>query len=305
MTSIKKKTGVAIAASIALVGSALFAMPANAATATLTINTAAPATAGTSVATAIALPVPADNSVDAADALKIALTNVATNSNVVVSATNAKVLTSLTNAKSDSGSASLTVSTGAGTTADIFVFTTTTATGSVTVTANNVTTTYYVKGTAGSAYNLFVNAPATVNIGGTADLTATVTDVFGNDVTNATISAVVIRGTVTAFSYDSIDKRYEATVTVPATAGTTVISHTITASAVTGLAKPVTEVISTVVAADLAGQVATLQAELNALKAELEASKALVASTTKQYNDLAVRWNRKLPGTKWDVALIK
>ena len=83
------------------------------------------------------------------------------------------------------------------------------------------------------------------------------------------------------------------------------ISHTITASAVAGLAKPTTEVISTVVAADLAAQVATLQAQLDALKVELDATKAIVASTTKQYNDLAVRWNRKLPGTKWDVALIK
>lgn len=304
MTSIKKPL-IAIASAVALVGAVFIAVPANAATATLTVNNAAPATAGTSSATAIALPVPADNSVDAADALKIALTNVATNSNVVVTATNAKVLTSLTNAKSDSGSASVTVSTGTGTTADIFVFTTTTSTGSVTVTANNVTTTYFVKGTAGSAYNLSVNAPATVNIGGTGDLTATVTDVFGNEVTNATISAVIIRGTITAFAYDSTDKRYEATVTAPSTTGTTVVSHTITASAVVGLAKPVTEVISTITVADLAGQVAALQAEINALKAELAASKELVASTAKQYNDLAVRWNRKLPGTKWDVALIK
>lgn len=304
MTSIKKPL-IAIASAVALVGAVFVAAPANAATATLTVNNAAPATAGTSSATAIALPVPADNSVDAADALKIALTNVASNSNVVVTATNARVLTSLTNAKSDSGSTSVTVSTGTGTTADIFVFTTTTATGSVTVTANNATTTYFVKGTAGSAYNLSVSAPATVNIGGTADLTATVTDVFGNEVTNATISAVIIRGTVTSFSYDSTDKRYEATVTAPSTAGTTVISHTITASAVAGLPKPATEVISTITVANLAGQVAALQAEINALKAELAASKDLVTSTTKQYNDLAVRWNRKLPGTRWDVTLIK
>ena len=304
MTSIKKPL-IAIASAVALVGAVFVAAPANAATATLTVNASAPATAGTSTATAIALPVPADNSVDAADVLKIALTNVATNSNVVVAATNAKVLTSLTNAKSDSGSNSLTVSTGTGTTVDLFVFTTTTATGSVTVTANNATTTYYVKGTAGSAYNLSVNAPSTVNIGGTGDLTATVTDVFGNEVTNATISAVVIRGTVTTLTYDSTDKRYEATVTVPATAGTTVISHTITASAVAGLPKPVTEIISTITVADLAGRVAALQAEVDALKAELVASNELVASTTKKYNDLAVRWNRKLPGTKWDVTLIK
>lgn len=304
MTSTKKPL-IAIASAVALVGTALFAIPANAATATLTVNNAAPATSGASTATAIVLPVPADNSVDLTDALKIALTNVATASNVVVSATNAKVLTSLTNAKADTGTSSLTISTGTGTTADVFVYTTSTANGSVTVTANNVTTTYFVKGSAGPAYKLSVSAPATVSTSGSAPLTATVVDAFGNAVTNATISATVIRGTVTAFSYDSVDARYEATVTAPATAGNTVISHTITASAVTGLGTPVTEVISTIVVADLAGQVAALQAELTALKAELEATKLLAEDNKKKYNSLAVRWNKKLPGTKWDVALIK
>lgn len=308
MTSIKKPF-IAIASAVALLGTVLLAVPANAATLTLTVSGSAPATAGTSAATAIVLPVPADNSVDAADALKIAVTGAATGSNVVVSATNAKLVTKVTSGsdvvKSDAGSTSLTVATGTGTTADVFVYTTTTTGGSVTVTANNVTTTYFVKGSAGAAYNLAVSVPATVNIGGTAELTATVKDVFGNEVTNATISATVIRGSVTAFSYDATDKRYESTLTAPATAGTTVIAHTISASAVAGLAKPVTEVISNVSVADLAGQVAALQAELNALKAELEAAKATIAGTTKQYNDLAVRWNRKLPGTKWDVALIK
>lgn len=303
MTS-NKKPLLAIASAVALIGTAILAIPANAATATLTVNNAAPATAGTSVATAIVLPVPSDNSVDAADALKIALTNVATGSNVVVSATNAKVLTSLTNAKAETGTSSVTVSTGTGTTADVFVYTTTTANGSVTVTANNVTTTYFVKGTAGPAYKLSVAAPATINIGGTAPLTATVVDAFGNAVTNATISAVVIRGTVTAFAYDTTDARYEATVTAPATAGNTVIAHSITASAVVGLGSPVTEVISTVVAADLAGQVAALQAELDALKAELAAVKLVADDNKKKYNALAKRWNKKIPGTKWDVKLI-
>lgn len=315
MTSFKKPL-IAIASALALVGSVIIAAPANAANATLTVNAAAPATAGTSSATSIALPVPADNSVDAVDALKIALTNVATGSNVVVSATNARVVTALTSGsaivKADAGSASATIATGTGSTAEVFVYTTTTSTGSVTVTANNVTTTYFVKGTAGPAYNLSVVAPATANIGGTAELTATVTDVFGNEVTNATISATIIRGSVTAFAYDATDKRYESTLTAPATAGTTVVSHTISASAVAGLAKPLAEVISTIAVADLAGQVASLNAEVAALKAELAAVKAELATASASavankdaYNKLAKRWNKKLPGTKWDVRLIK
>lgn len=315
MTSIKKPL-IAIASAVALLGSVILAAPANAATLTLTVNSAAPATAGTSSATAIALQVPSDNSVDVSDALKIALSNVVTGSNVVVTASNAKIVSAVTSGsdvvKADAGSTSSTIATGTGTTAEFFVFTTTTATGTVTVSANNVTTTYFVKGTAGSAYNLSVTAPGTANIGGTADLTATVTDVFGNAVTNATISATVIRGSVTAFAYDATDKRYESTLTAPATAGTTVIAHTISASAVAGLAKPVTEVISTVTVADLAGQVTALNAEVAALKAELAAVKAELATASASatanknaYNKLALRWNKKLPGTKWDVALIK
>jgi hypothetical protein len=301
MTSLKKPL-IAIASALALVGSAILAVPANAATTTLTVAGSAPATAGTSVATAISLPVPADNSVDSADALRIAVTNAATGSNVVVSATNARLVTALTTGsatvKADAGTSSVTVATGTGTTADVFVYTTTTATGTVTVTADNVTTTYFVKGTAGSAYNLAVVAPTTANIGGTAELTATVTDVFGNAVTNATISSTVIRGTVGSFSYDATDKRYEATLTAPATAGTTVIANTISASAVAGLAKPNTEVISTVVVADLAGQVVALNAKVAELEAKLAAAETKAVDNRKAHNKLAREWNKKFPRAK-------
>jgi hypothetical protein len=178
-----------------------------------------------------------------------------------------------------------TVSTGTGTTADLYVYTTTTETGTVAVTANNNTTTYYVKGTAGPAYNLSVVAPVVANLSAAVELTATVTDVFGNAVTNASISSTVIRGTVGSFSYDATDKRYEATLTVPATAGTTVIANTITASAVTGLAKPATEVVSNISVADLAGQVAALQASVAALKADYN-------SVAKKYNKLVKKSKR-------------
>jgi hypothetical protein len=184
-----------------------------------------------------------------------------------------------------------TISTGTGTTADVYLFTTTTEVGSVSVTANSNTTTYYVKGTAGSAYNLSVSAPVVANLGAAVEVTAVVTDVFGNAVTNATISSTVIRGSIGAFSYDATDKRYEATLTAPATAGTTVIANTITASAVTGLAKPATEVVSNISVADLAGQVTALQAQV-----------ATMVTATK-YNKLAKKWNKKFPKSK--VKLVK
>jgi|688.fasta_scaffold139189_2 hypothetical protein len=301
MTSLKKPF-IAIASAVALAATAILAVPANAATTALTVAGSAPATTGTSSATAIALPVPADNSVDSADVLRIALSGLTAGSNVVVSATNAKVVTSITSGsatvKADAGTASATIPTGTGTTADVYVYTTTTLTGSVSVTADNATTVYYVKGNAGAAYNLAVAAPNVANLGAAVEVTATVTDVFGNAVTNATISSTVIRGTLGSFSYDATDKRYEATLTAPATAGSTVIANTITASAVAGLAKPVTEIISTVAVADLAGQVAALDAKVADLEAKLAAAEAKAVDNRKKYNGLAKQWNKKFPRAK-------
>jgi len=301
MTSLKKPF-LAIASAVALVATAFLAVPANAATTALTVGGSAPATVGTSSATAIALPVPADNSVDSADVLRIALSNLVAGSNVVVSATNARVVTTITSGsatvRADAGTASATIPTGTGTTADIYVYTTTTLTGSVAVTANNATTTYFVKGNAGAAYNLAVVAPVVANLGAAVELTATVTDVFGNAVTNATIASTVIRGTVGSFSYDATDKRYEATLTAPATAGNTVIANTITASPVVGLARPVTEVISTISVADLSGQVATLSAQVATLTAQLAEAQAKAVENRKAHNKLAREWNKKFPRAK-------
>jgi hypothetical protein len=289
MTSLKKPL-IAIASAVALAATMLVAGPANASSATLTVAGSAPATAGTTSAAAIALPVPSDNDVSSADALRIALSGVTAGSNVAVTATNAKIVTAVTSGstivKVDSGVSTATISTGTGTTADVYVYTTTTETGSVSVTANGNTTVYYVKGTAGAAYNLSVTAPTVANLGAAVELTALVTDVFGNAVTNATISSTVIRGTVGAFSYDATDKRYEATLTATATAGTTVIANTITASPVAGLAKPVTEVVSNISVADLAGQVAVLTA-------------AIAATVTKaKYNKLVKKYNKITKGKK-------
>jgi uncharacterized small protein (DUF1192 family) len=298
MTSFKKPL-IAIASAVALVGTMLVAGPANASSATLTVAGASPASAGTSSASAIALPVPSNNDVSSANALRIALSGVAAGSNVTVTATNAKIVTAVTSGstivKVDSGVSTATIPTGTGTTADVYVYTTTTETGTVAVTANNNTTTYYVKGTAGPAYNLAVVAPTVANLNAAVEITALVTDVFGNAVTNASISSTVIRGSIGAFSYDSTDKRYEATLTAPATAGTTVLANTITASAVAGLARPVTEIVSNISVADLAGQVAALQAQIATLKA---------ATVTKdRFNKLAKRWNKANPTKR--VKLVK
>jgi hypothetical protein len=295
MTSLKKPL-IAIASAVALVGTMLIAGPANAASTALTVAGASPATAGTTSATAIAIPVPSNNDVTSSHAVRIAITGLAASTTVSATATNAKLVTKVTDGsdvvKADAGTASVSVLTGTGSTADIYVYTTSVEVGSVSVSIGGNTNVYYVKGTAGSAYNLYVKAPRVANISGTVKLTATATDVFGNVVTNATIANVALgAGTVDANfgSYVTADKLYEATFTAGAVAGTAVVESKITASAVAGLAKPVTSVMSTIVVADLADQVAILSDKLT--KAE------------KKFNRLAKKWNKKFPKKK--VKLVK
>ena len=73
MNSFKK---IVLVLAAAITGSLLAVPSANAApmSVALTVNGSSPSTAGTSTATAIELAVPADNSVDVADALKFVVT---------------------------------------------------------------------------------------------------------------------------------------------------------------------------------------------------------------------------------------
>ncbi len=268
MTSFKKPL-IAIASALALVGTVL-SVPANAATAALTVNAVAVATAPTTAVNAVALPVPSDNSVDSGDALKIALTGVTVGSTVTATATDALLLTSLTGATAASGSATVSVATGTGTTADIFVFTKTTKTGTVVVTADNVTTTYYVKGTAGALNTIKVDAP-TAALGTTAKVTVTGTDVFGNAVKGSTVSLLVVSKTATTtYSLTTVNDG----TAVKELAGLSVdtydlIATATVASAVTGLTAPTGFVRGTLKVVDLAALVAEKDAELAIAKATI------------------------------------
>lgn len=295
MTSFKKPL-IAMASAIALAVTA-FAIPASAATTDLTVGGAPAATTGATSAQAVVLPVPSDNDVNSSDALRIAISGLDASSTVTATATNAKLTSKVTVGadvvKADAGTSTISVSTGTGTTADIFVFTTSTEAGSVSVSVGGNTTVYHVKGTAGPAYNLSVVAPKVANISATAELKATVTDVFGNAVTNATISTTVIRGTVGAYSYDATDKVYKATLTTPATAGDVIIESKITATAVTGLTVPNASVVSIVAVGELAAQIEVLTAQIAALEAKVEKR-----VTKKRFNKLARKWNKAFPSNK-------
>ena len=161
MNSFKK---IALAVVAAMTLGMVAVAPANATvmTVAVSLDTVANTTAS-AIATPASLPVPADNTVDAADALKfIATVDVGTS--VTVAATNATIVSALHTTAAPvgatSGSSSLTIATGTGTTATFFVYTKTTAIGTVVINNGGTTLTYYVQGTAGKINNLTVAAPA-------------------------------------------------------------------------------------------------------------------------------------------------
>jgi hypothetical protein len=159
-----------------------------------------PATAGTALNTAIVRPVPADNTIDNADVVKLVAT-VTAGTSVTATSTNATIVSALHSTAAPvgatSGSSSLTVATGTGTTATFYVYTKTTAIGTVVITNGPVTLTYYVQGTAGLINNLTVSAPATGAAGTKQDITVTATDTFGNKVSGKSITATIFAASAT------------------------------------------------------------------------------------------------------------
>jgi hypothetical protein len=282
-----------------LTSTVLLVPSANANTLTLTVNGSA-ATGGTAATAPVALPVPADNSVDLADVLKIAVTNLETGTVVTAVATNATlvpaVATSTTPVTSSSGTASLSINTGTGTTADIFVYTKTTAVGSVAVTIRGNTTTYYVQGTAGALNAIALTAPESAAAGSTQSLKVTGYDVFGNLKGGSSINAVVSNGssaTATTLTTDTVTatngtKTFD--VVMPAAGQVTVIVYATVASAISGMSTPVGSVSKNIAIRDLAGELAAVQAALAAEKIGRAADKAAydsaTATATKQIADL-------------------
>jgi hypothetical protein len=284
-----KKISIAVVSAFALVATAIVTVPANASVvAAVTVGVTDVATTS-KVATTPATPtVPSDNKVDLADTVKFVVT-VATGTVVRATATDAKLVTALdavgAEVPASAGTASVEINTGSGTTATFYAFTTKTTAGSVVVSVGGSSTTYYLKGVAGPAYNLSVSVPTVAGLGSDVDFTATATDVFGNAVENAAITTTLLRGTVkTALTWNSTDKLYKGVITAPATAGAVAGIANISATDVTGLAKAVKEVSFSIAAADLAAQVAILNANNAALKAD--------------YNKLAKKYNKLVKKSK-------
>jgi hypothetical protein len=196
MNSFKK---IALAVVAAMTLGMVAVAPANATvmTVAVTLDGTANTTNGV-IATPATLPVPADNTIDAADALRFVAT-VAAGTSVSAVATNATIVSALHTSAApvgaSSGSSSLTIATGTGTTATFYVYTKTTAIGTVVINNGGTTLTYYVQGTAGKINALTVSAPSAGAAGTKQEITVTATDTFGNKVSGKSITATVFAST--------------------------------------------------------------------------------------------------------------
>jgi hypothetical protein len=289
-----KKVSLIIAA--ALTSTALVVAPSSAAPLAVTVAGAANTTTAIAPATAN---VPADNKVDAADA--VALVATADTGTVVTFASTGgvRLVLALDNAPTAPvlASAGTTThsATSQGAAITVYAFTTSTATGSVTITNGAYSTIVYVKGNAGSAYNVGLSVPSAVAVGTIPSVTVNVTDVFGNAVGGETVTATLIGGTWSDASISkSIVTSTAANVTADstltlgtkaeklavATAGTVTVAATgaASATAVTGLPAPVKAVVGSFTVTDLNGTITALNAQVASLTAQLAAANTALAA---------------------------
>ena len=302
MNSFKK---IALAVVAAMTLGTIAAAPANATvmTVAVTLDSVANTTNGV-IATPATLPVPADNTIDAADALRFVAT-VAAGTSVSAVATNATIVSALHTSAApvgaSSGSSSLTIATGTGTTATFFVYTKTTAIGTVVINNGGTTLTYYVQGTAGKINNLTVSAPSAGAAGTKQDIVVTATDAFGNKVSGKSITATVFAATAvldTATVTTGATLTDFGTATFKATLPTTGTRSLITfapttstdavAAAVVGLTAPTLAPFAEIAVRDLVSELAAEKAAKDAaIAAKTVADKALADALAKATADAA------------------
>jgi hypothetical protein len=290
MNSFKK---IALAVVAAMTLGMVAVAPANATvmTVAVTLDGTANTTNGV-IATPATLPVPADNTIDAADALRFVAT-VAAGTSVTATATNATIVSALHTSAApvgaSSGSSSLTIATGTGTTATFFVYTKTTAIGTVVINNGGTTLTYYVQGTAGKINNLTVSAPSAGAAGTKQDIVVTATDAFGNKVSGKSITATVFAATAvldTATVTTGATLTDFGTATFKATLPTTGTRSLITfapttagdavAGAVVGLTAPTLAPFAEIAVRDLVSELAAEKAAKDAALAAKAISDAAV-----------------------------
>ena len=285
----------------AMTTATIIATPASAAVMTVAVSLDSVAnTTANAIATPASLTVPADNTIDAPDALKFVAT-VDSGTNVTVVTTNATIVSALHTpsapVSSSSGSSSLTIATGTGTTATFWVYTKTTAIGTVVITNQGTTLTYYVQGQAGKINTLSLVSADAGTTSSVVTATATAVDVFGNKVSGKGLSALVVGGSLdtststtgsTLSNFGSADFK----VTLPATGQSTLVVRVTNdadvAATVAGFNSPVSSAVKVIAVRDLLGELATQKALTDAANAaKLVAEKALADALAKATSDSA------------------
>jgi len=284
------------------------------------ISAAGAITTPATSATAVRIRVSATNA-RAADALSVTSTG------------GVKVLASLTDADGKAqttaaGSTTLAATNFVNGALEFFAFTTSTTAGSVTISSNGASQVVHVVSRVGSAYNVTAVFPTTITEGGSANVFAKITDVFGNPITvgnsnhvtrasgttavfnaahNGTLklSALGATPTTDAYRWNAAQTAWQTNVT-GAKAGT--IAMTVELPDATdlevGFAKPNSIVFASISSTNTTAQIAALTAQVAALQAQLANSRAKSTSVTKKkYNTLARKWNAANPGAR--VALKK
>jgi hypothetical protein len=199
--------------------------------------------------------------------------------------------------------------------AAFYAFTTSTTAGTVVVSSGGSSKTYYVTGLSDSGYKLALTAPSSAALGGKIEVTGTVKDAFGNDLTTPlgvivgnfefTPSAVGATPPVLA-TYTAATKSYKFVFVAPAVAQSVAVqvALAITPTTVTAFGSPVLTQFFSVGVQDLTVQVTALTAQVAALTAQLALSRLIENSVSQdKYNTLARKWNKANPRAK--VALKK
>jgi hypothetical protein len=240
----------------------------------------------------------------------ITISEATSRSVAVTTAGGVKMLSTLSGTDKDSAGVTTLTASDSTATPDIvfYAWTKSTTAGTVTVVGNGVTTVYYVKGTAGAAYNVVsavfpTNVTSGTTTGATERVSFQITDVFGNTLTSVAdgtaagqvkINALgaVTNGAGAAVSYNTTRKAFEGYVN-GSTATTVAMNVSINATDLSdnGWPAPVATAFATSGSVSLATQVTNLTAQVTALTAQVAALKA-------DYNALANRWNKRVADKK-------
>ena len=284
--SVSRKSLISSLLAGGLLLSLIGASPANAAPAVaLSINGVAITTASVST-TPASVTVPADNSVDAVDAVRFFLTSVDAGTTVTVAATNSFIVSSLSTTlnpvKNTAGVTSASYNVGTGTTSEFFAYTRSTSLGTITITNGGSTFTYYIRGTAGPAYTVAYTPNAKPFTSTLVKQSVKVTDVFGNAVAGVTPTLSLINLTSTTPTSSNTDGASEFTLTYPSSAGKSALSVSIPAVDVVGFDLAVKAISTFIDVTDANSEIATATAALAAEKvtaaAALAAEKAALAA---------------------------